>query len=89
MNRPAATTATIISQQKVTRPQIKSLPGKTPTFIKTSPATRMTAPQGAGRGQKFTLTQGTSKYVTSSGTNVILLENSNAQSRPVIVPISG
>lgn len=87
-NRPT-TTATIISQQKIARPQIRSIPGKTPTFIKTSPATRMTVPQAAGRGQKFTLSQGTGKFVTSSGTNVILLENSNAQNRPVIVPISG
>ena len=87
-NRPAMT-PTIINQQKI-RPQVRSVPNKS-TFIRTSPVAKTTAvTPTANRGQKYTLTQNAAgKYVTSSGANVILLENSNVQNRPIIVPISG
>lgn len=85
--RPSAGGSAVLHPQMVTRPQVRTLP-RNPTIIKTSPRPR-TAMSQSVRPQKFALSQNSGKFVTSSGANIILLENTAGQGRPVIVPLSG
>ncbi|KAK6638603.1 hypothetical protein RUM43_006870 [Polyplax serrata] len=83
----ASTSQTVLNAHTVGRPQIRSVP-RNPTVIKTSPGPSPKVTSPPNRGQKFSLTQNAGKLVTTSGANIILLESSSGQNRPVIVPYS-
>lgn len=76
----------VLTSQAPNRSQIRPV-SRNPAVIKTtnSPSTKALSP--AGRGQRFSLSQNSGKFVTS-GPNIILLESSSGQNRPVILPFS-